>query len=346
MMILTLSPEAKDSRLADFRSSGVKCYSLGLSRVAGALLGSRLLKQFLREHPADIIHASDIRSSVVAAMGPKNIPRIITRRESFYKHSILYQGIIYGSILEAIHSAACHRVDKVITVSEFVRESAGRSLRSNIDVIPNAVDIEKFTPASATKRKQMRNRLFLPIDKRVFITTGWLSEFKDPLSIIKGFLSSRVAEQSMLLLVGEGSLRGKCERMANRHSNVRFVGFVNNVVEYLQSSDFFISSSLNEGLPNGVLEALACGLPVILSDIKPHREILAFNPIAGKLFPVKDVPALATCLQEITNNDYPSRSEAAFQIVQQHLNARRMSAQYEALYVNVIQNKKVGGVDK
>jgi glycosyltransferase involved in cell wall biosynthesis len=319
--ILTLSPEAEDSLLVEFRRLDIKYYSFGLSQAAGVLLGWILLRRFLRKHPVDIIHASDFRSSIVAVMGPKNIPRIITRR-----------GLIRGSILEAIHSAACHRVDKIVAVSRFVQEAAGRRLRSHIGVILNGVDTEKFKPASIAERTQLRKRFSLPQDKQLFITTGWLNKGKDPISTIEGFLSSKVAEQSMLLLVGDGPIRGKCERLANGHSNVYFVGFVNNVAEYLQSSDFFVLSSLSEGCPNAAVEALACGLPVVLSDIGPHREILAFDPMAGRLFPVKGVSALARTLEEVTNADYESMRRAALEIVRDHLNARRMSTQYEQLY--------------
>lgn len=55
--------------------------------------------------------------------------------------------------------------------------------------------------------------------------------------------------------------------------SVVFHGFVDNVVPWLQASDLFVSASASEGMPLAVLEALSCGLPALLSDIPPHREI-------------------------------------------------------------------------
>jgi glycosyltransferase involved in cell wall biosynthesis len=330
--ILTLSLEARDSLLTEFRNLGVEFYSLGLSLAAGILFGPTLLMKFLKKHPADIIHASDVRSSLVIGLGPRNIPRIITRREAFYKARTTDFGVICGTILEAFHSAACRRADKVVAVSNFVREAAGRIKKTGIDVILNGVDTEKFTPASEEQRRELRNRLRLPQHKRIFTTAGFLNRNKDPLTIIKGFLSSTISEQAVLLFLGNGPLHGKCKRLARGYSNIHFIGFINNVAEYLRASDFFVLSSLFEGCPNAALEAMSCGLPVVLSDIEAHREIMGFNAHAGKLFKPKDPNSLAERMEEISSEDYSFLQSSALSIAREHLNARRMSVQYEKLY--------------
>ena len=330
--VLTLSPEAEDSLLPEFHNLDIGLYSLGLSRSTGILLGRRLLREFLVEHPVDVIHASDIRSSIIAAIGPQSTPRVITRREAFHRARRIDHGIVFGTVVEMIHSAACRRADRVVTVSRCVREAASGIEKSNIEVIPNGVDTEKFTPASETGRRELRNSLRLPQEKRLFVSVGFLSNRKDPLTAIRGFLSSKIAAQSMLLLLGDGPLRKKCEELTDGRPNVRLIGFTNNVLEYLQTSDFFVLSSLFEGYPNAAMEALACGLPVILSDIGPHREIMELNTRAGILFTAKDAGSLAERMEEMHHGDYSLLRKSALDIARKHLSARRMSMQYERLY--------------
>ena len=70
------------------------------------------------------------------------------------------------------------------------------------------------------------------------------------------------------------------------------------VKDYLQAADIFISTAVSEGLPNTVLEALSSGLPCILSDIGPHREIIEKNVGAGKLFKLRDSVELSKIMED------------------------------------------------
>jgi glycosyltransferase involved in cell wall biosynthesis len=95
-------------------------------------------------------------------------------------------------------------------------------------------------------------------------------------------------------------------------------------------ADCFVSASRAEGLPNAVLEALACSLPVLLSDIPAHREILALSSAAGELFSIDRPESLNEAIQnfEITNN----RRTAARALAMEHFSAEAMSRSYQELY--------------
>lgn len=339
--ILNLSPKATSPLETEFSDLGVNVYSLQDSRTVGVLHGAHLFRKFLRNHPVDIIHASDLRSSLITTFRPQNVRQLITRREAFLKARITDFGLILGAIIEALHSTSCRRADRVVAVSRFVQQSAGRLKRTGIDVILNGVDTRKFVPVSSVHRREMKNRLHLPHDRTIFVTAGFLNRRKDPLTIVKGFLLSKVSNQSLLILLGSGPLRRKCEQLANGHPNVRFMGFVNNVLEYLQASEFFVLSSLYEGCPNAAMEAMACGLPVILSDIQPHLEIMRLNMQAGKLFKTKDSNSLAKRMEEIDNSDYSLLRSSALGIIREYLNARRMAAQYEAVYNEIYKSHSI-----
>lgn len=332
-VVLTLSPEPCDSLWDDFRRLGVPCYTLGLSRLAGAIVGVPRLKQFLQNHPVDIVHSFCLRADVLSAVSCPSVPRVSTRHEMFYEHRIIRLGPVRGRISEFIHSAALQRLDRIACCSESVRQSAPAKLISKTTTIRNGVDDEKLSPISLKAKLSIRKRLGLPRDVHIYISVGHLSDTKDPITVIQGFLASPASEHVLLVLLGEGPLRMQCKRLTGNRDKIVLTGFVDNVMEYLRAADVFVSASSAEGLPMAAIEGLACGLPVVLSDIEPHREIIELAPHAGVLFPPKDVAKFADCLAKVIDTDYASRSEAALSIVHNHLNARKMSADYQALYI-------------
>ena len=110
------------------------------------------------------------------------------------------------------------------------------------------------------------------------VSVGRLIEIKDPILLLQAF--ARVADgNDKLNFVGEGNLRaavGEVARISGVEDRVRFAGLCSrdDVYRHVNRASLFVSTSLGEGLPVAVLEAMACGCPVVLSDIKPHREIV------------------------------------------------------------------------
>jgi len=214
-----------------------------------------------------------------------------------------------------------------------VQRTAPARLTPKTITIRNGIDDEKVSPVSFKEKTSIRKRLGLPLDTRIFISVGHLSDGKDPITAIRAFLARPASERELLVLLGDGPLRMQCKRLTGNRDKIVLTGFVDNVLEYLRAADVFVSASLGEGLPMAAIEGLACGLPVVLSDIEPHREFIELAPRAGMLFPGKDVAKFANCLAKVIDTDYAFRSEAALSIVRNHLNAHKMSADYQDLYI-------------
>jgi len=308
-----------------------------LSRMAGMIFGARKIRKLLEESPVDLIHTSDYRSVLLCAINSAKITRVVTCRQAFdYTHYSLHgtSGPILARVIVKTFAMACRKCECVVAVSDFVRNSSKNDLAARMSVIHNGVEQDIFKPVDKEKKVALRSRLNLPQDKHVFLTAD-LSKRKDPVTIIKAFLRSILNQSAALVILGNGALRNKCLRLAGANDHIRIVGFVKNVREYLGAADTFVSASLTEGCPNAVMEALACGLPVILSDIPAHREILAYNESAGLMFPVKDVTSLSEILSKTTNMNYSEQSIAALSIIKNHLNARNMSLKYQELYAQL-----------
>lgn len=336
--IITLSPERQDSLIDCFQAIGVECHSVGLSSMAALVWGAGRIKRLLHENPADLIHAADYRSILLSATNFARLPRVATCRQVFgYSHYSLDGTLdpISARVMVKTLEMACRKAERVVGVSDFVRRSAGKWLAERMTVIYNGVDQDVFAPGDKEEKAALRLRLNLPQDKHIFLTVGFLSKGKDPVTILRAFLRGNAHRTAVLVLLGDGPLRETCLHLADANNSIRAVGFVRNVRDYLGAADTFVSASLTEGCPNAVMEALACGLPVVLSDIPPHREILAFNERAGHLFSVKDVAALSDILSEMAGMGCSEPSGAALSIIENHLSARKMSLEYQELYAEL-----------
>jgi glycosyltransferase involved in cell wall biosynthesis len=346
--LITLSPEPADSRWQDFEKLGVELYTLGLSRIrtrlcmilppatrVGFFLAISKLKRIIAKLDVHIIHTLGIRADAIAAMYLDGYRTVATLRSFPDRDYSNTYGKIAGHLLALRHLKILSRIESLVTVSNSL--STMLLARNNFatDVIQNGVDTDIFYPAVNDKCKyELRGKLGIPLTKKVFISTGHLTLLKDPLTIIKAFQDKHLSKACYIIFLGDGPLMDLCKKYGE-NGDMIFFGSLPNVAEYLQACDFFISSSQTEGLPNATMEAMACGLPCVLTDIKAHREIVEYNPRSAKLFGTKNVSMAVSKINEILKDDYSEMSKAAISIIRDNLNAKTMSEKYQRLYLKI-----------
>lgn len=328
-VILTLSPEPQKSLWSKFKALDIEIHSLNLSRLQGLFQGGQI-KAFVDKLQPDVIHSQGIRPDTLAAKYLDNYKTVATIRNYPDDDYGMKYGKVFGYYLARQHIGAFKKIKMPVacsaTISEMLNKHGVKS-----QVVCNGIDEDLYKPATPEEKNKLKQQLELP-EFKIMVSVGALIPRKQPDLIIRGFLAS-TAKNTILLILGEGTLLEYCKEIANNSSNIQFRGQVSNVVDYLKVADYFVSASLSEGLPNSVIEALACGVPVCLSDIKPHQEILNLNRQAGVTFQVGNVEALTTQLDKLVNIQPESMSVAARYIVREHLNAKKMSAQYQDIYL-------------
>jgi glycosyltransferase involved in cell wall biosynthesis len=243
-------------------------------------------------------------------------------------------GPVRGRIMAWTHLQALQRIEKPVGCSQSVAAYL-KSHGVEADFIRNGVDRDRFYPADQTTSRNLRKKLGLSVSALIFVSVGHLRNRKDPLTVIGAFKSSNVSDKSELVMIGEGPLQKECKNSAKGNSNIHFTGRIDNVEEYLQASDVFVSASKSEGLPNTVMEAISTGLPVILSDINPHKEIIEHNPSAGITFQVGDVCSATSALNSVEGIDIDMAGRHAISIAKNDLNARIMSEKYQSVYRSI-----------
>lgn len=199
-------------------------------------------------------------------------------------------------------------VDMFITISEEIeRELAEVGVPPDRRLfIPNGVDIERFVPLSAREKTSLRGVLGLPEKSLVAIFTGRLEAEKRVDQLITIWPSVRAAHpEARLLVLGRGKEEAGLRRMAG--PGVSFPGQVEDVVPFLQAADIFVLPSATEGLSNALLEAMACGLAVISTDVGGAPDVIRHRTSGWLVSPDDPAELLSAVLHlleapELRNN--------------------------------------------
>jgi glycosyltransferase involved in cell wall biosynthesis len=328
--VLTLSPDPGVNLSAAFAQAEVFVETLGLSRLQGFLQAGKRVAEVIRKLHPDIVHTSGIRSDAIGYRVSNRVPHVMTVRNFAWDDYPEKFGRIQGTLMAIQHTRLIRKGRMPVACSHAIaRRLSG--VRPHIRAIPNGVDLETFSTGTLHEREELRRTLGLDPASSVYLSVGALIPLKQPRFLLEAFMRTSFAKPATLLFLGDGPLRTELEVTARNHGNVRILGSVNNVLDYYKCADFLISASTSEGLPNAVLEAMACGLPVLLSDIEPHLEFQVEQNKAGLTASVSDVDDFAKKLLELSQSDRQMMSKNARNLANQ-FSARTMAERYARLY--------------
>jgi len=253
------------------------------------------LKKYLKENNIDTIMSFLYRPNYINILakifGSKHKSIInIRSTTSRYKN----EGFL-GKINLFLINNLFNKSDLIISNSKGVDEDLKSimNLTTNTKVIYNPVDCDYIN----SKKENCEDVDFqFNQDKKYIISVGRLIPLKRNIDLIKAFYELQKNDANLeLIFLGDGIFKNdliiECEKF-NIRQKVHFLGNVKNPFYYLIKSDLFVLNSDIEGFPNVLVEAMACGLPVISSDCKSGpREILEDEKY-GLLYPVGDIDTL------------------------------------------------------
>jgi len=169
---------------------------------------------------------------------------------------------------------------------------------SKLHVMRNGVDLERFSPID---RVAARERIGVPANNKMLLSVGYLIERKGHNIAIEAM--ARLPQDYMLVIAGTGPEREKLERLASElgvQERVRFAGQIPNedLKWWYSAADALVLCSSREGWANVLLEAMACGTPVIATNIWGTPEVVA-SPEAGRLMAARTPAALVDACNEL-----------------------------------------------
>ncbi|MGB5306995.1 MAG: TIGR03088 family PEP-CTERM/XrtA system glycosyltransferase [Gammaproteobacteria bacterium] len=173
---------------------------------------------------------------------------------------------------------------------------------SKLRLICNGVDVERFRPRERENREAVLPQGFADQDSLLIGSVGRLEAVKDQQTLVRAFkalcLHRPDDSRLRLVLIGDGSLWNKIEELVAREGiqdRVWLAGSREDVAQLLQTLDVFVLPSLAEGISNTILEAMACGLPVVATRVGGNEELVREGE-TGFLVPRADPQAMAAAL--------------------------------------------------
>ena len=181
--------------------------------------------------------------------------------------------------------------------------------RKRVTQIYNGVDTERFSLPLMAGHAQIQGFPFVDADLWIVGTVGRMQTVKDQLTLTRAFIrlleiAPNLKSHLRLVLVGDGPLRESCQQLLQTAGISQLAwlpGERNDVPDIMRGLDCFVLPSLAEGVSNTILEAMACGLPVIATDVGGNAD-LVLDGITGHIVPAGDVDAIAHCLVQLANS--------------------------------------------
>lgn len=332
--IITFIPEKINSRFNEFEAFPISIYQLAKDKPISALKLFKSLKKIVKEINPDALHAHCPRSLYLMGFLPSKYKRIYTiHNYPGYLQYILY-GKLKGQIVIELNHFFTKKCHLPVACSESISIEYKEKKNWEIKAIPNGASLPVWIKNKEEKEK-LRAEFGLKDNVKYFIFIGRFSKEKNVDVIVDAFKKLN-REDIGLVMLGNGPM---WEEQNNRKGeNIILPGFTTRVYDYLKATDFYISASEVEGMPNTILENMSVGNPMLLSDIPSHQEILRNfnNRIVGLKIDNHNPIDIIDKINEIVKLDSDEIASVIHKVFEQKYTAQVMSQAYQDAYINLI----------
>jgi len=269
------------------------------------LINSKVLTQIKN---ADIIHSHDMlyphsfQAAILALIFRKKF--ILTQHVGFIEYENKFINVLQWLVSYTVGRFVILASDKIIIVNEELKRAFSAN-SSKIVTLVNGVDINFFKPTDKLKKKILRRKYGLPLDKAVILFVGRLVPKKGYKLLI-----GAKNEEYIILFAGGGNIPYNLSKNKN---NVLFLGNLpqNKLREIYQASDIFVLPSKSEGLPLSIQEAMASGLPIITCNNPGYNRY--FNK-PGVLFVKPDTSLLKQAIKDVLGDKILMRNMSRYSL--------------------------------
>ncbi|TXC92374.1 glycosyltransferase family 4 protein [Metabacillus litoralis] len=261
------------------------------------------LKLIINENDYKIIHChtpmGGVLTRIAAKQTKKNGTKVLYTAHGFHfcKGAPLMNWLLYYPIEKVL----ARYTDCLITINEedYHRAIAHRFMAKEVEHVHGVgVDTDRYKPINEVDKLERRVKSGYNEDDFLFFYAAEFNKNKNQQLLIKALAKIKeTVPNAKLLLAGEGVLQNSCRKLAidlGVENMVNFLGYRTDIVDILPMCDIAVASSLREGLPVNIMEAMACGLPVVATENRGHNELLIneqngflINPLDSNKFAEK-----------------------------------------------------------
>lgn len=339
-VVSMLPPQAFTEELA---AAGIPLATLNMRRGVPDPRAVFRLVRILRQWRPHIVHSHMVHANLLARVARifYSVPVVISTAHNL-KEGGRWREIAYrltdflADLTTNVSRAAVNRYIQV-----------GAVPKNKIIFIPNGIDTNRFR-FRQSDRLRLKDKLQLA-NKFVWLAVGRFEEAKDYPNLLRAFkivVSEHVGVT--LLIAGKGSLFENIKDMANTlglEKNVKFLGVRDDIPELMSAADAYVMSSAWEGLPMVLLEAAACELPIVATDVGGNSEIVLHN-ISGYVIPPRHPEALAAAMLKVmslSEDERKAMGRAGRAHIEANYSLDSVVDQWERLYIDLLHRK---GLDR
>jgi glycosyltransferase involved in cell wall biosynthesis len=340
----------------ELKAVGVTYRVLGLRRrsvLTGPLFLADLqrmssaLTETLQELSIDIVHTHLTHGTLLGIFATRRRggPQLCATVHNVVLHKQRHRWSPREWLLRAGIRTAFPRADRLIAVSEEVAHALQVYTgipRERITTILNGVDPERFR--FQQDQRELRRRLDVPTDRPLVVSVGRLTRQKGYPHLLAALALIPPPERPLTLIAGDGPDRHDLELQAKALQlvpDVRFLGNRHDVPALLAAADVFVMASLWEGIPLALLEAMASGLPSVVTAVGGNLEVIEDGG-SGFIVPAADELALAEALRRLLREPEQRQrlGQAARERFRRHFSLQRFVEAHERLYEAMLAERR------
>lgn len=299
-------------RQEELKNFSIICHNIDFSRSPYSLSNVKALNQLIkvmRENKFSLVHVHTPVGGFLGRLAARitNTKPVLYTAHGFhfYKGAPLKNWILYYTM----EKIAAHWTDGLITMNEEDFNIAKKFKLRRKDTVfyvhGVGIDIEKYFINDDEKRKKLREELGFSEDDILILTVAEINTNKNHKQVIDAIKALRDYYSNVYyLIVGTGEKEKELKNyvlFSNLGDRIKFLGYRKDIPEILNAVDIFALTSLREGLPRAIMEAIAAGKPIVATNVRGNRDLVV-DGVNGYLVPVNDVEATAKAIAKLASN--------------------------------------------
>jgi glycosyltransferase involved in cell wall biosynthesis len=311
------------------------------------LLHHKLASYFASIKP-DLVHTHGIRANFFSRLAAKQagIKHVVTTVHSILRHD--YPNPVSFFIAKQMEMRTIHLTEHFMAVSQTIKEhllECGVE-ENKVSILFNGIDSSIYSPNETRlfEAQELRRELGIPHEHIVIGTLARLVPVKGLSYLIRGFAQAIQHEPNLsLLIIGEGPEREELEKLARELgviAQVHFTGFRSDIPNCLAAMDIYVNSSLSEGLPISLMEAMAAEKALVVTHVGGMKEMIIHEE-NGLTIPPKSPESIAQAILQLANNPdlRLALAKAAKMDVERRFSQHSMGLAQVKLYHQLIEGK-------
>lgn len=261
-------------------------------------LSYKMTKDLINEKKYDLIHCHSPIGGIICRLANKHSKHYDSTRMIYTAHGFHFfkgNNPLKNFLFRNIERYGAKSTDTLITINKEDYAAAKKfKLKKNgtVEYVPGVgIDIDKINSIQGNK-EELCKELNIPVDTILLLSVGELSKRKNHEVIVR--LLNQLPDNIHYVICGQGQLENYLLDLAQKlkvNNRLHLLGYRTNIPQIMKSCDIFVFPSLQEGLPVALMEAMACGLPCVASEIRGNIDLIEdgvnsslCNPIEYKEF--------------------------------------------------------------